>query len=79
MNFERYEGDALFFITPFLMVKNMEDIIKGKWDTIMTLLETQYGISDIIIKTWIKTLRVHAQFYSNRLIFRLNNEYNLRV
>ena len=37
----------------------MEEIIKEQWDNIMMLLETQYGISDIIIKTWITTLSVH--------------------
>ena len=37
----------------------MEEIIKEQWDDIMMLLETQYGISDIIIKTWITTLSVH--------------------
>ena len=37
----------------------MEEIIKEQWDDIMMLLETKYGISDIIIKTWITTLSVH--------------------
>lgn len=34
----------------------MKDTIIQNWNDIMQLLETQYDISDIIVKTWIETL-----------------------
>lgn len=37
----------------------LKDKIIDSWDNIMQLLETQYGISNIIIKTWISTLMLH--------------------
>lgn len=37
----------------------LKDKIIDNWDNIMQLLETQYGISNIIIKTWISTLMLH--------------------
>lgn len=34
----------------------MKAIINDNWENVMLLFETQYDISDIIVKTWIETL-----------------------
>lgn len=36
----------------------MKKLIESKWDEILSLLETQYDISNILIKTWIGTLKI---------------------
>ncbi|MBQ8166713.1 MAG: chromosomal replication initiator protein DnaA [Lachnospiraceae bacterium] len=36
----------------------MKKLIESKWDEILSLLETQYDISNILIKTWISTLKI---------------------
>lgn len=36
----------------------MKKLIESKWDEILSLLETQYDISKILIKTWIGTLKI---------------------
>jgi len=36
----------------------MKKLIENKWDEILSLLETQYDISNILIKTWIGTLKI---------------------
>ena len=36
----------------------MKKLIESKWKEILTLLETQYDISNIFIKTWINTLKI---------------------
>ena len=37
----------------------MKDKIKSKWDEILNLLETEHGVSHIIIDTWIKPLQIY--------------------
>lgn len=36
----------------------MKKLIESKWDEILSLLETEYDISRIMINTWIKTLNI---------------------
>ena len=37
----------------------MKEIIENKWEEILSLLETQYDISSIMINTWIRSLKVY--------------------
>ena len=35
----------------------MKELILSKWDEILSLLETEHGLSHIVINTWIKPLK----------------------
>lgn len=37
----------------------MKDLIESKWEEILSLLETQYDISGIMINTWIRSLKIY--------------------
>ena len=37
----------------------MKDLIEEKWEEILSLLETQYDISSIMINTWIRSLKIY--------------------
>lgn len=37
----------------------MKELIENKWEEILSLLETQYDISGIIINTWIRPLKIY--------------------
>lgn len=37
----------------------MKEIIESKWEEILSLLETQYDISSIMINTWIRSLKIY--------------------
>ncbi len=37
----------------------MKEIIESKWEDILSLLETQYDISSIMINTWIRSLKIY--------------------
>lgn len=37
----------------------MKQLIESKWEEILSLLETQYDISGIMINTWIRSLKIH--------------------
>lgn len=37
----------------------MKDLIESKWESILSLLETQYDISSIMINTWIRSLKIY--------------------
>lgn len=37
----------------------MKQLIESKWEEILSLLETQYDISSIMINTWIRSLKIH--------------------
>lgn len=37
----------------------MKDLIENKWEDILSLLETQYDISSIMINTWIRSLKIY--------------------
>lgn len=37
----------------------MKDLIESKWEDILSLLETQYDISSIMINTWIRSLKIY--------------------
>lgn len=51
----------------------LKDKIIDNWDNIMQLLETQYGISNIIIKTWISTLMLH-RVEGKKALFYVDNK-----
>ncbi|MDD6401291.1 MAG: chromosomal replication initiator protein DnaA [Lachnospiraceae bacterium] len=36
----------------------MKKLIENKWEEILSLLETQYELSNIVINTWIRTLKI---------------------
>lgn len=38
----------------------MEELILSKWDEILSLLETEHGLSPIVVKTWIKPLKLYS-------------------
>lgn len=37
----------------------MKDLIESKWEDVLSLLETQYDISSIMINTWIRSLKIY--------------------
>lgn len=37
----------------------MKDLIESKWKEILSLLETEYDISSVMVNTWIQTLKVY--------------------
>ena len=37
----------------------MKSLIESKWDDILERLETYYGVNDVMINTWIKTLNIY--------------------
>ena len=37
----------------------MKELIEEKWEDILSLLETQYDISSIMINTWIRSLKIY--------------------
>lgn len=37
----------------------MKELIENKWEEILSLLETQYDISGIMINTWIRSLKIY--------------------
>lgn len=37
----------------------MKELIESKWEDILSLLETEYDISNIMINTWIRTLKIY--------------------
>ena len=45
----------------------MKKLIESKWEEILSLLETQYEISSIMINTWIRSLKIYE--YKNNTIY----------
>ena len=37
----------------------MKELIESKWEEILSLLETEYDISSIMINTWIRSLKIY--------------------
>ena len=37
----------------------MKELIESKWEEILSLLETEYDISHILINTWIRPLKIY--------------------
>lgn len=37
----------------------MKDLIESKWEEILSLLETDYDISEVMINTWIRSLKIY--------------------
>ncbi len=52
----------------------MKELILSKWDEILSLLETEHGLSHIVINTWIKPLKLYAVEGKN-CILRLMNRW----
>ena len=45
----------------------MKELIESKWEEILSLLETEYDISSIMINTWIRSLKIYD--YKNNTVF----------
>lgn len=45
----------------------MKELIESKWEDILSLLETQYEISSIMINTWIRSLKIYE--YKNNTVY----------
>ena len=50
----------------------MKEKIEEKWDDILNSLEVQYDVSFILIKTWIRPLKIHS--INNNIITLLMDE-----
>ncbi len=37
----------------------MKELIEWNWEEILSLLETEYDISSIMINTWIRSLKIY--------------------
>lgn len=51
----------------------MKEKIEDKWDDILNLLEVQYEVSFILIKTWIKPLKIQ-KIENNTMIFLMDEK-----
>ena len=52
----------------------MKELIESKWDDILSLLETEYDISNILIDTWIRTLKIY-EVRDNTVYFYVDEQY----
>lgn len=51
----------------------MKELIEKKWEEILSLLETQYDISSIMINTWIRSLKIY-EVKENTLYFYVDEK-----
>lgn len=51
----------------------MKALIESKWEEILSLLETQYDISNIMINTWIRSLKVY-DVKDNTILFYVDEK-----
>lgn len=51
----------------------MKELIESKWEDILSLLETQYEISSIMINTWIRSLKIY-EFRDNTVYFYVDEK-----
>ncbi|MDE6026136.1 MAG: chromosomal replication initiator protein DnaA [Lachnospiraceae bacterium] len=51
----------------------MKDLIESKWENILSLLETQYDISSIMINTWIRSLKIY-EVKNNTIYFYVDEK-----
>lgn len=51
----------------------MKELIESKWEEILSLLETQYDISSIMINTWIRSLKIY-EFRDNTVYFYVDEK-----
>lgn len=47
----------------------MKELIESKWEEILSLLETEYDISSIMINTWIRSLKIYEVKKQHCLFF----------
>lgn len=40
-------------------MKDIKELIESKWEEILSLLETEYDISNVMIDTWIRSLKIY--------------------
>lgn len=45
----------------------MKELIESKWEEILSLLETEYDISSIMINTWIRSLKIYD--YKDNIVY----------
>ena len=51
----------------------MKKLIENKWEEILSLLETQYELSNIVINTWIRTLKIFDVKDNTIYFYDINN------
>lgn len=51
----------------------MKELIESKWEEILSLLETQYDISSIMINTWIRSLKIY-EVKNNTIYFYVDEK-----
>ena len=56
----------------------MEELIISKWDEILSLLETEHGLSPIVVKTWIKPLKLYS-VEGKKLYFAVDDSMGSRA
>ena len=56
----------------------MEELILSKWDEILSLLETEHGLSPIVVKTWIKPLKLYS-VEGKKLYFAVDDSMGSRA
>ena len=55
----------------------MKELILSKWDEILSILETEHGLSHIVVTTWIKPLTLY-DIKDKTIYFTLSNEFDQR-
>ena len=55
----------------------MKELILSKWDEILSLLETEHGLSHIVINTWIKPLKLYS-VEGKKLYFTIDEQMGAR-
>lgn len=55
----------------------MKELILSKWDEILSILETEHGLSHIVVTTWIKPLTLY-DIKDKTVYFTLSNEFDQR-
>ena len=51
----------------------MKELIESKWEEILSLLETEYDISSIMINTWIRSLKIF-EIKNNTIYFYVDEK-----
>lgn len=51
----------------------MKELIESKWEEILSLLETEYDISSIMIDTWIRSLKIY-EYKDNTVYFYVDEK-----
>ena len=51
----------------------MKELIESKWEEILSLLETEYEISSVMINTWIRSLKIF-EIKNNTIYFYVDEK-----